>query len=226
MEIIPNVIAVLVIIICIWILVFRIRKGCGYADETDEWDPPFIVESVLTPEECQHIIDKANPLFSPSIVMSSPIPDPTMRTSETAWIDKTDPVAQKVIAKVLELTGKTGEYCESLQVVRYKPGTFYNAHHDSCCDDSETCLNFSKEVGQRIATLLIYLNSEFTNGETHFPNYNDLKFKPNTGSAIFFRPMGKNVNKCHPKALHAGLQISTGTKYVCNVWVRENKFHS
>jgi prolyl 4-hydroxylase len=224
MEIILMVVAVLVVILCLGVLVFgRPRKGRGFADEDAEWDPPVIVDSVLTPDECKYIIDKATPLFTRSGVVGSSGPDST-RTSETAWIDKTDPVAQKVFQKVLELTGKPFENYENLQVVRYHPGTYYKAHHDSCCDDSEGCLGFENDGGQRVATLLIYLNSEFTDGETHFPSHGDLKLKVNPGSAIFFRPLARDVNKCHPKALHAGLPISTGTKYVCNVWVREDKF--
>jgi len=36
--------------------------------------------------------------------------------------------------------------------------------------------------------------------------------------------MGTTDARCHPKALHAGLPIKSGTKYVCNIWVRETKF--
>jgi prolyl 4-hydroxylase len=224
MEIILLVIAVLVVILCIGMLISEHRSdGRGFSDITDEWDPPVIIDSVLTPDECKYIIDQATPLFERSGVVGSSFPD-SSRTSETAWIDRTDPVSQKVFEKIQELTGKPYENCENLQVVRYQPGTYYRAHHDSCCDDSEGCLEFENVGGQRVATLLIYLNSEFTDGETHFPDHGDLKFKADPGSAIFFRPLARDVNKCHPKALHAGLPISTGTKYVCNVWVREDKF--
>ena len=71
---------------------------------------------------------------------------------------------------------------------------------------------------------LILLNA-ITDGETEFPDWNDgTKMKVQPGSAIFFRPLGTNEPKCHPKALHAGTPPSSGVKYVCNVWVRENKF--
>jgi prolyl 4-hydroxylase len=224
MEIIFIVAAILVVMVCIWMLIFgRPRKGRGFADVETDWDPPVIVDSVITPDECKYIIDKATPLFTRSSVVGTTFPDST-RTSETAWIEKTDPIAQKIFSKVIEMTGKSLENCENLQVVRYQPGTYYRAHHDSCCDDSEGCLGFEKDGGQRVATLLIYLNSEFTDGETHFPDHGDLKLKADPGSAIFFRPLAKNTDKCHPKALHAGLPISSGIKYVCNVWVREDKF--
>ena len=169
-------------------------------------------------------MEKADKLFTRSTVVGTDGYDAS-RTSETAWITKDDPVARKIFQKASELTGKPIECCEDLQVVRYKPGTFYNAHHDSCCEDTQACVDFEDRGGQRVGTLLVYLNDEFTDGETHFPDHGDVKMTAPPGSAIFFKPMGADdCSQCHPKALHAGLPISSGTKYVCNAWVRESTF--
>jgi prolyl 4-hydroxylase len=214
---------VLVILVCILLLLTpKSLEERGFTHEDAPWEHPQIVENVLTPEECKYIIDKATPMFTRSAVVGATGPDAS-RTSQTAWIPKTDPVARKVFERALEHTGKTLDECEDLQVVKYEPGTFYREHHDSCCDGTQGCTDFEKEGGQRVATLLVYLNSDFTDGETHFPNL-DLKLKADPGSAILFRPLGSDEAKCHPKALHAGLPISSGVKYVCNAWIRENKF--
>jgi prolyl 4-hydroxylase len=214
-------IVVALILLIIWFK--NLDRGRGYTDNESTWQPPVIIDSVLNTDECKYIMNKADSLFKPSTTVGSSAPNDT-RTSETAWIPKDDPVARKVFQKASELTGKTMDCCEDLQVVRYKPGTYYRAHHDACCDESEECSIFEKQGGQRIGTLLIYLNDEFTDGETHFPQHGDVKMKADPGSAIFFRPLGADDAKCHPKALHAGLPISSGTKYVCNAWVRESKF--
>ena len=212
------------LILCVMLILLKKTSERGFTHEDALWEHPMIVDDVLTPEECKYIIDKASPMFSRSSVVGSEVPDGS-RTSQTAWISKDDPVARKVFTKALEFTGKTMDECEDLQVVRYEPNTFYREHHDSCCDGTEGCIEFEKEGGQRVTTLLVYLNSEFTDGETHFPNL-DLKLKAEPGSAILFRPLGSEEAKCHPKALHAGLPISSGVKYVCNAWIRENKFRS
>lgn len=211
------------LLIVTWLVVTWTRGGRGFTEHTDPWDPPVIVESVLTNDDCRYIIEKANSLFTRSTVVGVEGLDAS-RTSETAWISKDDPVARKVFSKACDLTGKPMGCCEDLQVVRYKPGTYYKAHHDSCCDDSEACKKFEARGGQRVGTLLVYLNDEFTDGETHFPDHGDVKMKAPPGSAIFFRPMASEGSQCHPKALHAGLPISSGTKYVCNAWVREGVF--
>jgi prolyl 4-hydroxylase len=213
--------AIIVVLCAILIIISRPTER-GFTHDNAPWEHPQIVSNVLTPEECKYIIDKATPLFSRSTVVGIEGAD-SSRTSQSAWIPKTDPVAQKVFAKALEYSGKTMADCEDLQVVKYEPNTYYREHHDSCCDGSQGCIDFEKEGGQRVATLLVYLNSDFTDGETHFPNL-DLKLKADPGSAILFRPLGSDEAKCHPKALHAGLPISSGVKYVCNAWVRENKF--
>ena len=216
--------AAILVVLCTILIFLKKTSERGFTREDAIWEHPMIVDDVLTPEECKYLVDKATPMFSRSTVVGVASPDAS-RTSQTAWISKDDPVARKVFTKALEFTGKTIAECEDLQVVRYEPNTFYREHHDSCCDGSQGCVDFEKEGGQRVATLLVYLNSEFTDGETHFPNLN-LKLKAEPGSAILFRPLGSEEAKCHPKALHAGLPISSGVKYVCNAWIRENKFRS
>ena len=195
----------------------------GFANIADPWEEPIVVENIMTPEECKQVIEKATPDFVPSRVVGKDELDP-QRSSETAWISKNDPSVQKIVLKAQELTGKPFDNLEDIQVVRYRPGTFYNAHHDSCCDGSDGCREFEKDGGQRIGTLLVYLNSDFTEGHTYFPKHDDLKLRANPGSAVFFRPLCSSNGRCHPKAIHAGLPIGEGTKYVCNVWVRENNF--
>ena len=213
----------LAVILLSWFIIRRKTACRGYTPAASDWEPPRVIDSILTRDECQYVMQKADSLFSPSTVVGAAGLDPS-RTSETAWISKDDPVARKIFQKASELTGKPIDCCEDLQVVRYKPGTFYKAHHDSCCEDTQACREFETRGGQRVGTLLVYLNDDFTDGETHFPDHGDLKLKAPPGAAIFFRPMGTMEARCHPKALHAGLPISSGVKYVCNAWIRENKF--
>lgn len=204
----------ILLLVALFILIFMHIKN-------EAWDPPFVVESVLTPEECIKVIETATPLFQRSAVLSEN-PIDNGRTSQTAWIPKTDPLAQKVLLRVCQLTGKTLDHCEDLQVVKYGPGHEYRAHHDACVENDSLCKTSFGAKGQRIGTLLVYLNNDFTEGETEFPTYGK-KYKPDVGSAIFFRPLGKFSGKAHPNAFHAGLPVKDGTKYVCNAWVHQRK---
>ena len=197
-------------------------KYRGFCPESDPWEMPLPVENILTPEECEEIIKIAQGRFQRSGIVGQPGPN-DVRTSETAWIPKTEPIVAKVLAKVCELTGKTIDHCEEMQVVRYHTGQYYRPHHDSCCDPNDSCIHFEKNGGQRIGTLLIYLNNDFEAGETEFPGLRS-KFRAQAGTGIFFRPMNKSGEQCHPLALHGGLPPTNGIKYACNIWVRENKY--
>ena len=216
------VVVVLVVLLAIWFWNLPWRKARGFADRTAAWDPPTEVGQILTPEECKAIIDYAEPKFSRSTLVAAEAVDNT-RTSETAWLSRDHDLSRKILAKARELTGMPFENCEDIQVVRYKPGTYYKPHHDACCEDNEHCLKFEDEGGQRVGTLLVYLNDDYEEGWTAFPDAN-LKLKAPPGGGVFFRPLGRDDWRCHPKALHGGMPVKNGTKYLCNVWVREGTF--
>lgn len=203
------------------------RTKPGYTSPDSRWSPPRVIQRALTMSECKNLIDfvETQKLLAPSKVLNvDQSVDQQVRVSETAWIPKTNPIARKLCTIAARLADKTVDCCEDMQVVKYQVGGFYKAHHDACCDDSEICEKFQARGGQRVGTLLVYLNDEFTDGETHFPEYNDTKLKVPPGDAIFFRPLGETDPRCHPHALHAGLPIASGVKYICNIWVRESTF--
>lgn len=204
------------------ILYLLSRVARGYSEPEDDWEPPSVHYGIIDTDTCKQIIKKVESDFARSNVIGDVTVD-NSRTSESAWITRDDPLVSRIVKKAQELTDKPIENFEDIQVVRYKPGTYYKAHHDACCDDNKHCKSFDAEAGQRIGTLVVYLNEDFEEGQTHFPMYGDLKLKPSPGAGIFFRPLD-DTGKCHPKALHAGLPIKSGTKYICNVWIRENKF--
>ena len=104
-------------------------------------------------------------------------------------------------------------------MVKYEPNGYYNEHHDSCCDNNDKCKEFTKD-GNRILTMVIYLNDDFEGGATRFPKI-DKNFKPKKYSGILFYPMNKNGDKCHTNSLHAGMPVTKGQKYIANVWIRE-----
>ena len=219
---ISVVAVVVVVLLAIWFWNLPWRKARGFADKTAAWDPPVEVGQILTPEECKAIIDFAEPKFARSTLVAADAVDDT-RTSETAWLSRDHDLSRKILAKARELTGMPFENCEDIQVVRYKPGTYYKPHHDSCCEDNEHCIKFEDEGGQRVGTLLVYLNDDYEEGWTAFPDAN-LKLKAPPGGGVFFRPLGKDDWRCHPMALHGGMPVKNGTKYLCNVWVREGTF--
>ena len=199
-----------------------------YADINSEYIMPQILPDLISDEETEYIISKSQDRFVESTVVSGKTGNEIVkkaRDSKTAWLSKNDPVIRQIILRVCDITGKKIDNCEDLQIVKYGPSGYYNEHHDSCCDDTEACANFSKDLGNRVRTCVIYLTDGFEGGATKFPRLN-FEIKPPKNSAVLFHPMDITEKKCHPLALHAGTPVLSGTKMIANVWIREKSFDS
>ena len=229
-----SIIIVIIIIIAIFVLTNGICFFCretfkpalqennlGYANISDPYTKPFVLEQFLTRSHAKQIIDYSKDKLVDSEVIGGK--HKNIRNSQQHWIPKDNLLVKPLFDKVSKMFNIPFENAEDLQVVRYRPNQYYNEHHDSCCDNNEKCVEFFNRGGQRIITVLIYLNNEFGDGNTYFKNLN-LKFKPPTGDAIVFFPLAQNSNKCHPLSLHAGLPVTSGEKWVANLWFREKKF--
>lgn len=199
----------------------RPGKELDFADINDPYDRPFILKQLLTPQQIKQIMDYSRNKLVDSEVVGGKIK--SIRNSQQTWIEKTNPLVKPLFEKVSNMFQIPVENAEALQVVRYRPNQYYNEHHDSCCDDNEHCKEFIKNGGQRKLTVLIYLNDAFEGGHTYFKNL-DLKVKCTPGDAVVFYPLAKGTCKCHPLALHAGMPVEKGEKWVANLWFREREF--
>uniref|UniRef100_M8B771 Prolyl 4-hydroxylase subunit alpha-1 n=1 Tax=Aegilops tauschii TaxID=37682 RepID=M8B771_AEGTA len=140
----------------------------------------------------------------------------------SARIIKSIPIGSKDSTRSisLERTGKNGE---GLQVLHYEVGQKYEPHFDYFHDDFNT-----KNGGQRIATVLMYLSDVEEGGETVFPSakvnsssipfHNELSecakrgisVKPKMGDALLFWSMRPD-GTLDPTSLHGHAPV---TKYV------------
>ena len=74
--------------------------------------------------------------------------------------------------------------------------------------------------GQRVGTLVIYLNTPELGGGTVFPDVG-LEVAPVKGNAVFFsydRPHAST------RTLHGGAPVLAGEKWVATKWLREREF--
>lgn len=193
----------------------------AYANITAPYSKPYIVENFITENHCRQIIKYATPRLKASEILSGNAP--LIRNSQQCWISKHNELVHDIFSTISRTFNIPFSNAEDLQVVRYLPNQYYREHHDSCCDANPDCEKFITHGGQRIITVLIYLNRDFTSGATRFPKLN-LELKPNPGCAIIFFPLAQNSRLCHPLALHAGLPVKAGVKWISNVWFREAKF--
>ena len=180
---------------------------------------------LLSPEECDHVVKLAQPLFSRSPVRGSVT---RVRTSTTAMLGgrHDDAVVSRIRRRIARFSGYDVDMIEPLQVVRYERGQKYEGHHDffDVCDLEDKVHN-----GRRQITFLIYL-ADMPEGEdgggTRFPDLN-LEVMPEKGSAIVFNDCFDNGEE-DGRSLHAGqppLNPAT-VKYAINGWIRSRPVYS
>jgi len=199
---------------------------------THVYDDYTVIEipNLLTNEECDKLIELATKegLHESEVLNytmdKTTTTDEKFRKCEQAWLNNdVDPLVQKISKMTETLTGYAMETQEMLQVARYKPGGLFTTHYDACdSDDKKYCDTVNNNAGQRTATLIIYLNDDFEEGETEFVNLK-LTIKPVKGKGLLF----KNVDKddvIYEKSLHKGNEVKKGTKWICTKWSHSRKY--
>jgi prolyl 4-hydroxylase len=120
---------------------------------------------------------------------------------------------EKRIAKVTNLHVQRGESC---QLLHYQSGEQYTPHDDFFHSNGASS-NISA-YGQRLATVITYLNDVDEGGETDFPNLG-ITVPPTKGDALYFEytdPEGCSTTLCR----HAGMPVLQGEKWAITKWLR------
>jgi prolyl 4-hydroxylase len=203
-----------------------------------QWDAPIVprwqsesprvavLESFIPRTFCEWIIRRARPKLQAARV-KNPLQGGSQevgyRSNSGAGFSliESDLVLQMVNARVGAFIGVPLSHQEPTNVLHYKPGEEYRPHFDFITPSEKHAMELQVS-GQRIITLLIYLNDNFEGGETSFPEL-DWRFKGRTGDALVFwnlTPEGKPDRR----TLHAGLPPASGEKWLYSKWVRANPY--
>jgi len=127
---------------------------------------------------------------------------------------------QRVEARIAALLDWPVRHGEGLQVLRYRPGAEYLPHYDYFDPAHVSTPAILKRGGQRVGTLVMYLNTPTAGGATTFPDIK-LEVAPIKGNAVFFsydRPQPMTLT------LHGGAPVREGEKWVATKWLREGVF--
>lgn len=121
------------------------------------------------------------------------------------------------IARLVRWPVKNGE---GLQILRYQPGAEYKPHHDYFDPDQVDIGTILARGGQRVGTLVMYLQTTPRGGATIFPDIG-LEVPPVKGNAVFF-----SYDRPHPDTLclHGGAPVLEGEKWIATKWMREREF--
>jgi prolyl 4-hydroxylase len=187
-----------------------------------------VLVGVLSHQECDQLIELARPRLTPSTVVDPATGLDTVaahrnsegmffRLAETPFISKLD----HRISQLMNLPVQNGE---GLQVLRYGPGTQSTPHFDFLIPSNPTNQQSLTRSGQRVSSLVIYLNDVPEGGETFFPEA-ALSVCPRKGHAVYFEYCN-DANQLDHLTLHAGAPVIAGEKWAVTKWMRQRPFVS
>uniref|UniRef100_A0A7N1A0X8 procollagen-proline 4-dioxygenase n=1 Tax=Kalanchoe fedtschenkoi TaxID=63787 RepID=A0A7N1A0X8_KALFE len=209
--------------------------------EVLSWEPrAFLYHNFLSKEECEYLIELAKPHMEKSTVVDSATgksKDSRVRTSSGMFLRRgRDKIISEIEQRIADFAFIPVEHGEGLQVLHYEVGQKYEPHYDYFLDEFNT-----KNGGQRIATVLMYLSDVEEGGETVFPeakgNISDvswwdelstcgkkgLSVKPKMGDALLFWSMRPD-GTLDPSSLHGGCPVIRGNKWSSTKWMHVSHY--
>jgi prolyl 4-hydroxylase len=183
-----------------------------------------VLGGLLSEAECDALIDAARPRLARSLTVQTATGGEEVnadRTSQGMFFDRGEsPLLRTIEERIARLLRWPLERGEGIQVLHYRPGAEYKPHYDYFDPDQPGTPTILKRGGQRVGTLVIYLNNPEAGGGTTFPDVG-LEVAPRKGSAVFF-----NYDRPHPatRSLHGGAPVLAGDKWVATKWLREGVF--
>lgn len=185
-----------------------------------------VLDDVFSAEECAGVIALARHKLQPSATLSPKTGENQVadhRTSQGAFLDDAgEPLLQRLNRRIGEIMNQPVEHGEALHVLHYQVGAEYKPHHDYFDPANTGFAATLKRGGQRVATLIVYLNDVAEAGDTVFPKLG-LSIVPKRGTGVYFEYVNED-GQLDEASLHGGAPVTSGEKWVATKWVRRGVF--
>lgn len=181
-------------------------------------------KSMMSKGECERMIAKTRGklrragTYDPTSGKETTVDERSNSKAELTLTDVDIPIVLLQL-RMSNLLGLPVPCFEPTNILHYAPGQEFKQHVDYLNMDSPGLAANMTALGQRIVTLLVYLNDGYEGGETHFPRLN-YSFKGRTGDALMFGNVSEK-GEPEPLSLHAGAPPRSGEKWVLSQWVRD-----
>lgn len=204
-----------------------------YLDAGDRWvhvlhtvtHPRVVVfGDLLADDECEALVAAAAKRLARSLTVETQTGGETLnvdRTSDGMFFERGEnEVVARIEQRIAHLLRWPLAFGEGLQVLRYAPGAQYRPHYDYFDPAEPGTPTILRRGGQRVGTLVMYLQEPERGGGTVFPDIG-LEVAPKRGTAVFF-----SYERPDPgtRTLHGGAPVLAGEKWVATKWLREREF--
>jgi len=187
-----------------------------------------VLDGVFSPEECDALVAAARPRLQPSTLVDGSGRDvmSMARTSEGMFFrPRENALLERIDRRLARLMGLPPENGEGLQVLHYPAGAARSAPHFDFLMPTNAANQASiARSGQRVSTLVAYLNDPEAGGETVFPEAG-ISVAPRKGCALYFEYCN-SAGQLDPLSLHAALPVLAGEKWVATRWMRQRAFRT
>jgi prolyl 4-hydroxylase len=187
-----------------------------------------VIDGLLSEQECDKLIQFSSGKLKRSEVIerdSGGHQVSKVRTSEgTHFSLGENAVVERLEKRIQALIGAPIENGEPLQILHYGLGGEYLPHHDYFDPKDPGSSAHIAVGGQRVATMVIYLNDVQQGGGTAFPDI-EMTVRPKKGSAVYFEYCNANGD-LDVRLLHAGLPVIKGDKWIATKWIRQRRYGS
>lgn len=180
-----------------------------------------VLRDLLTPTECSDLIELARPRMQRALTVGDDGAHQVdqRRTSNGTFFSLAEtPLIATIEERLAKLLGMPAIHGEGLQILHYLPGQEYKPHFDWFDPSQPSFVPVTSAGGQRIASIVMYLNTPEKGGGTAFPEIG-LTVAAQQGSAVYFAYEGGDQT-----SLHAGLPVTRGEKWIATKWLRERPY--
>ena len=190
----------------------------------------YLLPNFLSNQECDHLIDISRMSLVPSTVIdenkaSEGKFDPRRSSKGYFLTEKNrDQMVRKIEQRIAEVTQLPIENGEAFHILHYPLGAEYQPHYDYFNPNTPggaACMN--NRGGQRVASVIMYLNTPEKGGETIFPCAM-ISVTPKKGDAVLFYNLLPS-SEVDPLSLHGGAPVLAGEKWIATKWIRLGVFH-
>ncbi|MBT2322639.1 2OG-Fe(II) oxygenase [Variovorax paradoxus] len=179
---------------------------------------------LVSDEECEGLIAAARLRLARSLTVETQTGGEALnvdRTSDGMFFERGENAfVARLEQRIAALLQWPLEFGEGLQILRYSPGAQYRPHYDYFDPAEPGTPTILRRGGQRVATLVMYLQEPELGGATTFPDVG-LEVAPKRGTGVFF-----SYERPDPatRTLHGGAPVLAGEKWVATKWLREREF--
>lgn len=193
----------------------RSKKQSGVYQTVYTNDFIYEYPQLVSPEECDRIVAHATKKglcqdrFLDGLYLQSHEPVYNPLLTDQVWLDTSYPVIDTINQRISTVLHRSLDHQPPFEIIRYTSRIEATPPHH----DAHTRSDLKREgIRQRFATMVLYLNDDYTGGETYFPLLHKT-IRPEKGKMLFFYNVTHHDSIRHT-SLHQNFKVTEGEKWV------------